>query len=150
MLWTPTGYMISVSLNGNINILNRNSPDAPERPIQAHQVSITALHFDRTTSKLYTGSFDGVICTYDFTAAATVGGVNNKTKTIECIRLGGTDKRHISGGVHAGKVSGICTIDDSVISVGWDDKMRLGSQASRSFSEETGLTGQPCHLASCA
>ena len=56
----------------------------------------------------------------------------------------GTDKRHISGGVHAGKVSGICAIDDSVISVGWDDKMRLGSQASRSFSEETG------HLASCA
>ena len=38
-------------------------------------------------------------------------------------------------------------IDDSVISVGWDDKMR---QASRSFSEETGLSGQPCHLASCA
>ena len=80
----------------------------------------------------------------------SVGGVNNKTKTIECIRLVGTDKRHISGGVHAGKVSGICTIDDSVISVGWDDKMRLGSQASRSFSEETGLSGQPCHLASCA
>ena len=70
--------------------------------------------------------------------------------TIECIRLVGTDKGHISGGVHAGKVSGICTIDDSVISVGWDDKMRLGSQASRSFSEETGLSGQPCHVASCA
>ena len=80
----------------------------------------------------------------------SVGGVNNKTKTIECIRLVGTDKRHISGGVHAGKVSGISTIDDSVISVGWDDKMRLGSQAFRSFSEETGLSGQPCHLASCA
>ena len=85
-----------LTLNGNI--LNRSSPDAPERFIQAHQVSITALHFDRTTSTLYTGSFDGVICTYDFTATAAVGGVNNKTKTIECIRLVGTDnKRHISG-----------------------------------------------------
>ena len=84
--------MLSVSLNGNINILHRcNSPDAPERTIQAHQVSITALHFDRTTSKLYTGSFDGVICTYDFTATATLGGsggdgggdssVNNKSTT---------------------------------------------------------------------
>ena len=51
VLWTPTGYMLSVSLNGNINILNSNSPDAPERTIQAHQASITALHFDRTTSK---------------------------------------------------------------------------------------------------
>jgi hypothetical protein len=47
-------------------------------------------------------------------------------------------------------VSGICTIDDSVISVGWNDKMRLGSQASWSFSEETGLSSQPCYLASCA
>ena len=86
--------MLSVSLNGNIiNILHHrcNSPDAPERTIQAHQVSITALHFDRTTSKLYTGSFDGVICTYDFTATATLGGsggdgggdssVNNKSTT---------------------------------------------------------------------
>ena len=152
--------MLSVSLKGNINILHHrcNSPDAPERTIQAHQVSITALHFDRTTSKLYTGSFDGVICSYDFTATLGGGGggdssyVNNKssTTTIECIRLNGTDKRHISGGVHAGKVSGICTIDDRVISVGWDDKMRLGSQASRCYSEETGLSGQPCHLASCA
>jgi hypothetical protein len=43
-----------------------------------HQVSITSLYFDKTTSKLYTGFFDGVICTYDFTASAAVGGVNNK------------------------------------------------------------------------
>ena len=84
--------MLSVSLNGNIIIIHHrcNSTDAPERTIQAHQVSITALHFDRTTSKLYTGSFDGVICTYDFTATATLGGsgggggdssVNNKSTT---------------------------------------------------------------------
>jgi WD40 repeat protein len=84
--------MLSVSLNDSINILNCNCPDTPERSIQAHQVSITALHFDRTTSKIYTGSFDGVICTYDFTAAAAVGGRNgvNKTTTIEYIRLIGT------------------------------------------------------------
>jgi len=43
-----------------------------------HQVSITSLYFDKTTSKLYTGFFDGVICNYDFTASAAVGGVNNK------------------------------------------------------------------------
>ena len=120
-------------LNGNISILNRNSPDAPERTLQADQVDL--FHHD--------------LCN-DFNAAAAVGDVNNKTMTIECIRVVGTDKRHISGGVHAGKVSGICSIDDSVISVSWDDKMRLGSQASRSFSEEIGLSGQPCHVASCA
>jgi len=120
-------------LNGNISILNRNSPDVPERTLQADQVDL--FHHD--------------LCN-DFNAVAAVGDVNNKTKTIESILLVGTDKRHISGGVHAGMVSGICSIDDSVISVSWDDKMRLRSQASRSFSEETGLSGQPCHLASCA
>ena len=37
------GYLLSVSLSGNINILNRNSSDASERTIQTNQVSITAL-----------------------------------------------------------------------------------------------------------
>ena len=141
MLWTAA-YMLSVSLNGNINILNRSSSPSSssiERTIQAHQVSITSLHFDHSTKRLYTGSFDGVICTYDFNAGV---------KT-DCVRLLGTDKRHISAGVHSGKVSGICTIGDSVISVGWDDKLRMGSQTSLSYTEEGSVSGQPCHLSSC-
>jgi hypothetical protein len=56
----------------------------------------------------------------DFTAAAAVGGVNNKIKTIECIRLVGIDKRHISGGVHGG-VTGVTSLSpDKLASVGND------------------------------
>ena len=127
------------SLNGNINILNRNSPDASsEHHIPLFRPNyLQAIHWFLWWCDLY-------LWLHCFSCS------RGCQQQVEFVRLVGTGKRHISGGVHAGKVSGICTIDDSVISVGWDDKMRLRSQASRSFSEETGLTGQPCHLASCA
>lgn len=134
VLWNKA-FILSVSLNGNINIWNRSNPSVPERIIQAHQVSITAMKLDRSSLKLYTGSFDGVICVTDLSENST---------SLESKRLIGTDKRNISGGSHIGKVVGISIVDDLITSVGWDDKIRFGSQSSLTYNLESELLGQPC------
>ena len=60
VLWMSTGHLVSVSLNGNINILDQNTPTCPRQVLQAHQVAITSMCLDAATMTVYTGSFDGM------------------------------------------------------------------------------------------
>lgn len=132
VLWTAN-HMVSVSLNGNINVLDRANPSSP-RVIHAHQVAITALHVDVARKVAYTGSFDGVVIARDLTTPG------------KAVRVAGTDKRNIPGGAHGGKVVAIATHGDEVLSVGWDDSLRTASAATNAYSADTGLTGQPSDL----
>ena len=132
VLWTAT-HLVSVSLNGNINILDRNNPSTP-RVINAHQVAITALHVDVAKKVAYTGSFDGVVISRNLAAPG------------EAVRVTGTDKRNIPGGAHGGKVVAIATHGDEILSVGWDDTLRSASAATNAYGADTALTGQPSDL----
>jgi WD40 repeat protein len=88
VLWTAT-HMLSVSLNGNINILDASSPGAPSRIIQAHQVGITSLAKHPESQTFVTGSFDGVLCAWENGVAR---------------RYIGTDKRSQNGAAHNGRL----------------------------------------------
>lgn len=129
VLWTGS-KLLSVSLNGNINVLDFDAPSTPSRVIQAHQVAITAMYLNPSTKTLVTGGADGVICARNL-------------QTKEVVRIRGVDKRNLSCASHTGKVVGVCIQDDQVISVGWDDTIRFGSLISNSYNSELALTGQP-------
>ena len=137
VLWSAQ-FMLSFSLNGNINVLNKTSPDAPERIIQANQVAITAMTVDRDTKTLFTASYDGVVC-------------QRNLDSNEANRLRGTDKAHMSGAAHKGSVSGVAVMQGGLVSVGWDDRMRFSSvePGTAGYHADLELNGQPCCLASC-
>ena len=137
VLWMAK-YLLSVSLNGNINILDTENPNIPKRIIYAHQVAITAMCLDAHNT-LFTGSFDGVVCSHQLDSESNVSS----------IKLKGTDKKSISSSVHGGKVSGLATnTNGEVISVGWDDVMRFADVGSSVYGADPhGLSGQPCAIA---
>jgi WD40 repeat protein len=58
--WTPT-RLLSVSLNGNINLLDTEAAGALGPPLQEHQNAISCVCYNPTTELLYTGDNNGVI-----------------------------------------------------------------------------------------
>jgi WD40 repeat protein len=138
VLWTRD-YIISVSLNGNINLFPTTigvSVVGPERIIHAHQVSITAMANDVANQSLYTGSYDGVVC------------VRTLRDNFDCQKVKGTDKKNISGAAHGGKCVGLAVLPESdlVVSVGWDDRIRWASRSSGQYHSDQALNGQPVAL----
>ena len=51
--------MISVSVNGSINYLDRNNPDIPYRVVRGHEKNINSLVMNDDGSKFYTTSYEG-------------------------------------------------------------------------------------------
>eukprot|EP01038_Epipyxis_sp_PR26KG_P007127 gene7127-9726_t len=134
VLWSASVGLVSVSLNGNINVFDL-STTTPSKVIQAHQVGISSLFIDNNSQITYTGSIDGVI-------------VSRNIITGETKRLVGTDKRSITCSVHSNKVIGIASVGGTVYSAGWDDKLRFADASTGVFHSEVTLNGQPCSLVS--
>jgi len=131
--------IISVSLNGNINIWNKEKTDGPERVIQAHQVGIGALAVDRDAQAVFTGSYDGVVC------KRTIS-----TENCDCTRVTGQDAKQMSGASHTGKIVGIAVVQGGLVSAGWDDKLRFSTtDATAAYHTHVDLNGQPNCLATC-
>jgi WD40 repeat protein len=133
VLWAGS-YMVSVSLSGNINILNPADPTKPSTVFNAHQVAITSMAYDAVTRTLYSGSFDGVLC-----ATPVDTGIST--------RIVGADKKLISAGVHTNKISGVVVTNGQVLSVAWDDTVRTTDIATKSAVASQSLNGQPCGIA---
>lgn len=142
LVWTST-HLVSLSLNGNLNIWDSSLEGIeecngfPKSVFQNHQVAITALHYDRRDQVLFTSSFDGVI-------------MARNLQTGWSRRIEGTNKKTTNGSVHQGKVSGLAVTGDSLMSVGWDDKIRWGTVSSWSSVEESSLNSQPVAMAVAA
>lgn len=58
------GFLISVSLSGKINILNKQDPEKPIRTIWGHNKSVVCMVASQDQQKLFTSSFDGIISDY--------------------------------------------------------------------------------------
>lgn len=54
-------YLLSVSLSGHINYLDRNNPDRPLRVLKGHNKNLSAIASFNNGSTLYSASFDGRI-----------------------------------------------------------------------------------------
>jgi len=140
VLWTA-GQLVSVSLNGNINLFDVTSADdKPAKVIQSHQTPITALCLDRASGRLVTGSADGVVV------------IRSARALQEAFRLQGPDpaRNSICCGLHNGKVAAMALVEDGqvLVSAGWDDMLRFSSPGSGGSwgSEMVPLKGQPCAM----
>ena len=54
-------YLLSVSLSGHINYLDRNNPDRPLRVLKGHNKNLSAVASFNNGSTIYSASFDGRI-----------------------------------------------------------------------------------------
>ncbi|KAJ2098334.1 WD40 repeat-like protein [Coemansia sp. S100] len=85
-LWAGE-HIISLSLSGDINVLEMGN-ERPVRVITGHQKAITAAALT-PSGTLYTGSYDGKLCTWDFTGhAQTVEGPKNEAKPEDMVACG--------------------------------------------------------------
>ncbi|CAM9423674.1 unnamed protein product [Discosporangium mesarthrocarpum] len=135
------GQAVSVSLKGDLNLLDPVS-ELPRSVIQSHQAAITAMtpYPVPTSGALLTGSFMGVVCSWDPTMGLAQ-------------RCGGGKAAPLNGACHSNKVSGIAACSLGVVSVGWDDTLRLApldalvAGEAPSFTQSVGTSGQPCGVA---
>ncbi|CAM9495565.1 unnamed protein product, partial [Choristocarpus tenellus] len=130
---------LSVSLNGNLNLLESGS-DLPVKIVQAHQGAITAMApcLVPPDGLLLTGSFTGVLCAWDPTTGLAR-------------RCNGGKSTPLNGACHGNKVSGVAACVTGIVSVGWDDTLRLAPTPEEAgttpcFTESVGTTGQPCGI----
>jgi len=65
-LWQGN-HLLSVSLNGKINYVDRNNNDKPLRVIHGHNKAITSVVYDNNEKNFYTGSFDAVLTKWNET-----------------------------------------------------------------------------------
>ncbi|RYH32067.1 WD40 repeat domain-containing protein [archaeon] len=137
VVWTRDG-LFSVALNGDIV---KFSTTGVERVIQSHQLGLTALHVDRASQTVYSGSADGVVC---------VRGLESGPTYLDAAKLIGQDKKHLPAGGHGGKIVGVVVDGDNVVSAGWDDKLRIASATTKQYHSEAALNGQPSWLAKSA
>lgn len=137
------GRAVSVSLNGDINVLD-NESDQPRVVYQAHKGAITAMTPTPVAmpggQKIVTGSFMGVLCAWDPSSG-------------KADRCTGGRADAVTGACHGNKVSGIAACSLGLVSVGWDDTLRLAPAGGYidggvpAFTESVGTTGQPFGVA---
>lgn len=111
-------HLVSLSLSGDLNYLDVNSPSKPKKIVQAHQVSILSLATDPARDLILTGSYDGVVCSWKNKLASVVG-----------------------GNAHSGKIAGIATNANQIASVAWDDHIRFADGVD--YNVSTALNAQP-------
>jgi WD40 repeat protein len=100
-LWSGT-YLVTASLNGDINYIDPRTPPKPTRIIKGHQRGITALTVTNE-KRIYSGSYDGRICSWE---------------------LGVGGSQDIEGTGHSNQVISLGTDNSSVFSCGMDDSFR--------------------------
>lgn len=117
-LWQDP-YLLSVSLSGFINYLDKNNTSKPLRVIKGHNKSITSLTVSKggdTASddgKIFTGSHDGYITHWS-------------SKTGEQDRVSGTQ--------HTNQVQDMSATNDLIYTCGFDDTIRAIDLKSNAYS----------------
>lgn len=135
VVW-PSGrsdnLLISLSLSGDLNYLVEGTPE-PRQVIQGHQKSITSLTQSRSEAKaetLWTGSFDGRVCSWD-------------------VSTGAAEKA--DGDCHSAYVAGLASTPEGtgrIYSVAWDDTLRSVDVGARTYTgSNSKLSGQPKSVA---
>jgi len=125
--WIGT-TILSISLNGNINYLDCDSPGKPKRVIKGHTKAIIASCLSEDKKTLFTASFDGLIYYWDL--ATGVGEL-------------------IAGNGHRNQVQNMYCTGDKLITCGMDDTVRVVSVADKKYNEDliTKMDSQPQRVA---
>ena len=120
---------IAVGLNGNIAILSKSNNEIITS-LTGHQAPISSLAIDEETALMYTSDSNGAIVQWDVTTCDAIGNIQRSASTEE-----GMDKTAMNK-VHNGAITGLVCVDGFVLSIGWDDCVRISSSNSNSTLPE--------------
>ncbi|KAI9333062.1 WD40-repeat-containing domain protein [Zopfochytrium polystomum] len=109
-LWT-NNHLLTVSLSGEINYIDKQGGGRPIKTIKGHQKAITSLTVAENSGTFYTGSYDGRILSWADSGAEEVAG---------------------SG--HTNQVRGLASNSSKVYSIGMDDTLRSIDAGAKSFT----------------
>ncbi|PYH90669.1 WD40 repeat-like protein [Aspergillus ellipticus CBS 707.79] len=135
VVWPPgrsDDLLISLSLSGDLNYLVEGTPK-PRQVVQGHQKNITSLAQSREGSDagtLWTGSFDGRVCSWDVPAGAA---------------------EEVDGDGHTTYTAGLAPTQEGsgrIYSVAWDDTIRSVDIGAKTYTGVSfKLSGQPKGIA---
>ncbi|PGH11210.1 hypothetical protein AJ80_07215 [Polytolypa hystricis UAMH7299] len=126
------GLIISLSLSGNLNYLAEGASE-PVRVVEGHGKGITCMAGFASGGEetLWTGSYDGRVCSWDVAAGSAVT---------------------VQGDGHTSYVSSLVPVPEGtgrIYSVGWDDTLRASDLHSKAFiGDGIKLSAQPKGVAS--
>ncbi|XP_065071602.1 WD repeat-containing protein 1-A-like [Rhopilema esculentum] len=116
-------HIITVSLNGNINYLNKDNPSAPSKVVQGHNKAIMSIAVSEDGESIFSASYEGFIFHWD-------------------ARTGAGTK--ISGKPHTNQVNSMGISGNYLISCGMDDTVRFVNVPGKEFLDESiGMDSQP-------
>jgi WD40 repeat protein len=108
-------FLISISLAGDINYLDRANPGRPSKIIKGHNKFITALAYDRVNGYMYTGSYDAVIIRWDLATGETTP---------------------MSGQGHTNSITRMHVQAGSLVTIAMDDSARVTPLDTREYSAD--------------
>lgn len=132
---------VVVGMNGNICTLSEDS-NSVISVITGHQAPISSMTIDHDKNMMYTTDSDGVIVQWDVSDSTLVKAVTNlqrDTNTEE-----GFDET-VMNKVHPGAITGITHTSSSILSIGWDDNVRISTDSSMKLKFK--LNAQPNAIA---
>jgi len=131
---------VSVGLNGQISVFRGSGVDNDIQVVTGHYAPIDAVAVDYKNGVFYTGDTDGILCQWDLATATP----EQRILPAE----GNGDLMYV---VHTGAVSGLAVVggpQGTLLSVGWDDKMRVTKDGKEQLNAANSLGAQPSAIAS--
>lgn len=126
-LWMGS-HMLTVSLSGFINYLDKNNPDTPLRVVKGHSNNITAMTISDDKSTIFTASHSGRACFWDANSGV-------------CDEVGGSG--------HGSQVSYMDCCGSTLASIGFDDQLKFIDQETKAYKSQAASTeSQPRAVAS--
>jgi WD40 repeat protein len=124
---------VSVSLNGQLAILPIPGSEDKIKIVTGHAAPIASMAVSSDCKSMYTGDTDGIICKWNLETFQPTSRLDPPE--------GDEDLMYkIHGGA---AVSALAICGKILLSVGWDDKMRIADDNDRIRLESTSLPAQP-------
>jgi WD40 repeat protein len=127
VLWPQPDILLSLGLNGDLNVLDPDNVTTPKKIIQGHNKKIYQLVFDEKSNKFYSAGADGVLIRWD-------NGVGSSGKP--------------QGKGHSNAISCLALHGNTLVTAAVDQSVRFVDVDSFSYIEnEIKLDGLPLDIA---
>jgi len=114
--------MATVNLRGDISLLDEYNPDRPLRVMHGHSSKINCLEYDRNTHKIYTSDITAYTIEWNLE--------DGKTQSFE-------------GEAHTNNIAKTSLLNGNLVTVAFDDKLKITSLQSREYGPSVDIDGQP-------
>ncbi len=126
---------VTVSLNGQITILPMTGGISENtKSIFGHQSPISSMSVDYAQGVIFTADSDGVICMWDIHSGDSISYIQSSEDE-------GFDSTMMNK-VHKGAITGLSFCNETLLSIGWDDKIRFTNTKSSAI-KSIQLESQP-------